>query len=51
MRFTGRTVEEIGETGIEADLDQDRHGQHGDYQRLRQNLFALEAEQKDQRSE
>jgi hypothetical protein len=30
---------------LKVDLDQDRHGQHGDYERLSQDLLALEAEQ------
>jgi hypothetical protein len=42
-------VEQIGEAGVEIDLDQDRHGQQRDDQRLRDDLLALEAEQQHQR--
>ena len=49
MRLAGCPVEKICEAGIEIDLDQDRDGQHCDDQRLRQDLFALESEQKHQR--
>ncbi len=44
-RLTGRPA------CVEIDLDQDRHGQQGDDERLRQDLFALEAEQQHQGGE
>ena len=48
MRDAEPAVEQIGEPGIEVDLDQDRHGEQHDHQRLPQDLLALEAEQQDQ---
>ena len=51
MRLAGCAIQKIGETRIEIDLDQDRHGQHCDNQRLGQDLLALEAEQKHERRE
>ena len=51
MRLAGCAIQKISESRIEIDLDQDRHGQHCDDQRLRQDLLALEAEQKNQRRE
>src|SRR3546814_9028330 len=41
----------IGEACIEIDLDQDRHRQQRDDQRLGDDLLALKAEQQDQRGE
>src|SRR5215207_6943919 len=49
MRFAGRAVEQIGKPRIEIDLDEDRHRQHGDDQRLPEDLLALEAEQENER--
>ena len=51
MRLAGCAIQQIGKTRIEIDLDQDRHRQHGDDQRLGQDLLALEAEQQHQRRE
>ena len=45
MGFAGRPVQEIGEARVEVDLDQDRHRQQRDDQRLLDDLFALETEQ------
>ena len=49
MLFAGPAIEEIGEPGVEVDLHQDRHGQQGDHHGLRDDLFPLKPEQKDQR--
>ena len=49
MGFAGHAIEQIGEPGVEIDLDQDRHGEQDDDQRLREDLLALEAEQQHQR--
>ena len=49
MRFAGGAIEQVGEAGVEIDLDQDRHGQQRDDQRLAQDLLALEAEQQHER--
>ena len=49
MRHAEAAVEQVGQAGVEVDLDQDRHRQQRDDQRLRQDLLALEAEQQDQR--
>ena len=46
-----RAVEQVGEAGVEIDLDEDRHRQQHDDQRLREDLLALEAEQQHQRGE
>ena len=50
MLLTGETVEQIGQPGVEVDLDEDRHGEERDDQRLRQDLLPLKAEQQDERS-
>ena len=44
-------VQQIGERRIEEDLDQDRHGQQRDDQRLREDRLALEGEQQHQRQQ
>ena len=41
-------VEQIGEAGVEIDLDQDRHGENGDDRRLRYDLVALEGKEQHQ---
>ena len=51
LHATYSSVEEIGDPGVEIDLDQDRDGEHRDHQGLRQNLLALEPEQQDERRE
>jgi len=47
--LTGGTVQHVRKTGVEVDLNKDRHREHGDNQRLRQDLLPLEAEQKNER--
>jgi hypothetical protein len=49
MLFAGETVQQIGEARVEIDLDDDRHGQQQNDDRLRDDPFALEAEQRHQR--
>src|SRR3546814_19951756 len=44
-------VKQIGQSGIEIDLDQDRHRQQRDDQRMVDDLPALEGEQQDQRGQ
>ncbi len=44
-------MSQIGEAGIEIDLDEDRHREQRDDERLRDDLLALEAEQQHQRRE
>ncbi len=34
MLLAGKPVQQVGEAGIEQTLDQDRHGEQGDHQRL-----------------
>ena len=48
MLLARNAVQQIGEAGIEIDLDQDRHRQQRDHKRLRQDLLALKAEQQHQ---
>ena len=49
MLLAGSAIKQIGEPGVEIDLDQDRNSEQRDDQRLRDDLFALEAEQQHQR--
>ena len=49
MRFSGRSIEDVGQARVEIDLNEDRHRQHGDDQGLRKNLLALKAEEENQR--
>lgn len=42
-------TEPVCQSSVEVDLDQDRHGQHGNHERLREDRLALEAEQQHQR--
>src|SRR3546814_2299084 len=58
VRLSRRPVQQVGEARVEVDLDEDRHRQQEDDERLGQDLLALEAEQQhqggqqgDQRSE
>ena len=44
-------VEPVGQPGVEEHLDQDRHRQHGDHQRLADDGLALEGEQQHQREQ
>ena len=44
-------IEQVSQPGVEIDLDQDRHRQDRDDQRLCQDLLALEAEQQHQRGQ
>jgi len=37
-------VQQVGQTGVEVDLDQDRHREHHDDQRLAEDLLTLETE-------
>jgi len=48
MRLTCQSIEDIGQTGYEDDLDDDRHGQHSDDQRLCEERRSLECEEQDQ---
>lgn len=41
MRDAQFPVEQVGDTGVEIDLDQDRHCEQGDDRRLAQDLLAL----------
>jgi len=43
MLFAGEAVEQIGEPGVEVDLDKNRHGEQRDHERLRQDLLSLKA--------
>ena len=43
-----QAVQKIGEAGVEIDLDQDRNGEKHDHERLRDDLFALETEEKNE---
>ena len=45
MLFAGHPVQDIGQTGVEIDLDQDRYSKHGDDQRLGDDLFPLKAKE------
>ena len=45
MRHAERPIERVGDPGIEIDLNDDRHREQRDDQRLAHDLFALKAEQ------
>jgi hypothetical protein len=45
LRDAEHTVDRIGDTGVEIDLNDDRHRQQRDDQRLPDNLLALKSEQ------
>jgi hypothetical protein len=49
VRLSQAAVQPVGQARVEQNLDQDRHREHGDDQRLLQDRFALEAEQQHQR--
>lgn len=51
MLLAGDPVEQIRQTGVEIDLDEDRHSEKANYQRLGDDLFTLEPEEQDQRRE
>lgn len=51
MLFSHATIQPVRQAGIEDHLDQDRHRQHGDHERLAHDGFALEREQQHQRQQ
>lgn len=48
---TPRVRLRVGKTRVEIDLNQDRHGEQADDERLANDLFALQAEQDDERQQ
>ena len=48
MRLTKSAVQPVSQRRVEKDLDQDRHGEHRDNERLLQDGLALEREQEHQ---
>jgi hypothetical protein len=48
MLFAFQTVQKIGEAGVKIDPNEDRHSEECNYQRLTQNLLALETEQENE---
>src|SRR5690606_16993498 len=51
VRNTELSVEQVGQSRVQHDLDEDRYGQQGDDERLPEDGLALEGEQQDQRDQ
>ena len=51
MPLAEHPVQSVSQRRIEDDLDENRHCEQGDHERLRQNGFALESEQQYERQQ